>query len=118
MSMSEVTNMPGNIQYWAVSGRSFRAINSEEDLLPGESLAEGEQPTFPPDHVVEAETQRAQLLSEANAVTADWRTELALGMLSEDDEAKLKEWMLHIKAVKTIDTSTAPDITWPAYPSQ
>lgn len=109
--------MPGNIQYWAVSGRSFRAINSEEDLLPGESLAEGDQPQFPPDYVAEAEAQRAYLLAEANKVTADWRTELALGMLSEEDETTLKEWVLYIKAVKAVDIYGAPDITWPMLPS-
>lgn len=110
--------MPGNIQYWAVSGRSFRAINSEEDLLPGESLAEGEQPTFPPDYIADAESQRVQQLAEANEVTADWRTELALGMLSEDDEVTLKAWMLYIKAVKAVDISNAPDIHWPKSPSE
>lgn len=109
--------MPDNIQYWAVSGRSFRAINSPDERLLGEELAEGEQPQFPPDYVAEAEAQRAQLLVEANTVTADWRTELALGMLEEQDEQKLKGWMLYIKTLKALDLNTAPDILWPLHPS-
>lgn len=109
--------MQDNVEYWAVSGRSFRRINGPDDILPGESLFEGEMPVFPPDYQEEAEARRAQLLAEANTVTADWRTELALGMLSEDDESTLKAWMLYIKAVKAIDTSTAPNIAWPEPPS-
>lgn len=109
--------MQDNVEYWAILGRSFRRINSPDDIEGGEVLHEGKMPVFPPDYQEEAEAQRAQLLTEANTVTADWRTEFALGMLSEDDEARLKEWMLYIKAVKVIDVSGAPDIDWPVKPA-
>lgn len=76
-----------------------------------------DDPPVPVDYRAVAEDKRSQLLSQANVITADWRTELALGMLSEDDEARLKEWMLYIKAVKVIDVSGAPDIDWPVKPA-
>ncbi|EOV3348774.1 MULTISPECIES: tail fiber assembly protein [Edwardsiella] len=74
----------------------------------------------PPTHeelVIQAEAYRQSLLDEANAVTADWRTELALGVINDVDKAKLIAWMEYIKAVKAADTSTAPDITWPPKPA-
>ncbi|QLZ40622.1 tail fiber assembly protein [Citrobacter sp. RHBSTW-00127] len=66
--------------------------------------------------VEQAEAKRQSLLDEANIITADWRTELALGIINDDDRAKLTEWMKYIKAVKAIDTSTAPDVIWPVPP--
>ncbi|WP_420299884.1 tail fiber assembly protein [Edwardsiella tarda] len=67
--------------------------------------------------VAEANAKKADLLTEANAITADWRTELALGIINDVDKAKLIEWMNYIKAVKSVDTSTAPDIAWPVKPA-
>lgn len=74
----------------------------------------------PPTHeeqVAIAEQKRQKLLIQANTITADWRTELALGIISDDDKSKLTAWMQYIKAVKVVDTSTAPDITWPETPA-
>lgn len=68
--------------------------------------------------ISDAELKRQTLLSDANNVTADWRTELALGIISDSDKEKLIAWMEYIKAVKAIDTSTAPDIKWPIVPNQ
>ena len=67
-------------------------------------------------YVAIAEQARQQLLAHADATTADWRTELALGIISDGDKAKLITWMEYIRAVKAVDTSTAPDITWPVKP--
>ncbi|MDS0578198.1 tail fiber assembly protein [Escherichia coli] len=39
-----------------------------------------------------------------------------LGDISDEDKAKLSEWMAHKKAVKAVDTSTAPDVIWPEQP--
>lgn len=64
----------------------------------------------------DAEQQRRYLLAEADQITADWRTELALGIIDDGDKAKLTAWMKYIKAVKAVDTSTAPDINWTARP--
>ncbi|ELV7527134.1 tail fiber assembly protein [Edwardsiella ictaluri] len=66
--------------------------------------------------VEDADAKKAALLNEANAITADWRTELALGIISDGDKTKLITWMNYIKAVKAVDTSTAPAITWPVTP--
>ncbi|NKI73009.1 tail fiber assembly protein [Dickeya sp. CFBP 2040] len=65
----------------------------------------------------EAEARRQLLLSTANDLTADWRTELALDIIADGDKAKLVEWMQYIKAVKAVDISTAPNVSWPEKPN-
>ncbi|MCV5977603.1 tail fiber assembly protein, partial [Escherichia coli] len=44
------------------------------------------------------------------------QTELQLGIISDEDKASLIAWMNYIKAVQAVDTSKAPDITWPDKP--
>ena len=63
-----------------------------------------------------AEQQKAALLLEAQATIGLWQTELQLGIISDEDKASLIAWMNYIKAVQAVDTSKAPDITWPDKP--
>jgi hypothetical protein len=67
--------------------------------------------------IQQAENQKTALLNEASNVTADWRVELSLGIISDDDKASLTAWMQYVKAVKAVDTSKAPNITWPSKPA-
>lgn len=66
--------------------------------------------------VESAEQQKVALLTEAQATLNLWQTELQLGIISDEDKASLIAWMNYIKAVRAVDTSTAPDIDWPAKP--
>ncbi|ECD3753518.1 phage tail protein [Salmonella enterica subsp. enterica serovar Orion] len=76
----------------------------------------------PVDYQAKAETTRQKLLDGANSTIADWRTELALGEISDDDKASLTKWMAYIRALKTLDLSDVKDeatftaIRWPALP--
>jgi len=69
-----------------------------------------------------AESQRKSLLVSANSTTADWRTELELGVITDDDKASLIKWMAYIKALKTLvfasvtDETGYNDIEWPIEP--
>ncbi|MGV6478763.1 tail fiber assembly protein [Pantoea agglomerans] len=69
-----------------------------------------------------AESMRQSLLIEAGDVTTDWRTELQLGILSDEDKSTLIEWMGYIKSVKKIDLSLVEDeatfdkVAWPKKP--
>lgn len=63
-----------------------------------------------------AEQQKAVLLAEAQTTISLWQTELQLGIISDEDKASLISWMKYIKAVQAVDTSKAPDITWPEKP--
>lgn len=68
--------------------------------------------------VKQAEVKRQYLLSGASFVTSDWRTNLALGIIDDEEKEKLTEWMKYIRAVKAVDVSTAPDIQWPEEPAK
>ncbi|MFL3315077.1 tail fiber assembly protein, partial [Enterobacter asburiae] len=74
-------------------------------------------PQTPEQIQAQAEKERQRLLTNAISFTDDWRTELSLGIISDEDKAKLAEWMKYIKAVKEIDTSNPADINWPARPA-
>ncbi|CZW62627.1 phage tail assembly chaperone gp38 [Enterobacter hormaechei] len=63
-----------------------------------------------------AEQKKSALLLEAQTTISLWQTELQLGIISNEDKASLIAWMNYIKAVQAVDTSKAPDITWPDTP--
>lgn len=63
-----------------------------------------------------AEQQRTALLAEAQATISLWQTEFQLGVISDEDKAKLIAWVSYIKAVQAVDTSKAPDVLWPDKP--
>ncbi|HFP3461507.1 TPA: tail fiber assembly protein [Escherichia coli] len=83
---------------------------------------DGEVLPVPVDYSQLAEKQRQRLLNEAKDITSDWKTELELGTISDDDKARLTKWMAYIKAVKALDLSTVTDeasfysINWPERP--
>lgn len=60
------------------------------------------------------ELERTELLNESNRITADWRTELLLDEISDEDKLKLSAWLAYNKAVKA--TKLGED--WPEKPSQ
>ncbi|HEP0813123.1 tail fiber assembly protein [Enterobacter chengduensis] len=64
-----------------------------------------------------ADQQKATLLTEAQETISFWQTELQLGIISDEDKASLIAWINYIKAVQAVDTSKAPDITWPTPPA-
>lgn len=72
-------------------------------------------------HAADVETtvqQKEALLAEAKAAISLWQTELQLGFISDEDKASLIAWINYIKAVQAVDTSKAPDITWPTPPAE
>ncbi|HHD2900181.1 TPA: tail fiber assembly protein [Enterobacter kobei] len=74
----------------------------------------------PPTHeavVVAAEKRKTELLAEAQATIINWQSKLLLGILNEDEKARLIVWLTYIDALNAIDTDTAPDINWPERPA-
>lgn len=67
--------------------------------------------------VSEAEKQKSQTLQSINDISQMWQTQLALGIITDDDKATLTLWMKYAQEVDAVDTSTAPDITWPTEPA-
>lgn len=108
--------MPGNVQYWAVSGRSFRAITTPDDLLHGEKLAEGDQPQFPPDYAAGATDKKAELMTEAATVISLLQDAVDLGMATDDETERYNAWRKYRVLLSRVDiTVELPE--WPEQPT-
>ncbi|WP_338156941.1 tail fiber assembly protein [Pantoea allii] len=66
--------------------------------------------------IASAEKHRQSLLDNIEKTTSDWRIELLLGDISDNDKSQLSAWMAYKSAVKAVDVSTAPDVNWPVLP--
>ncbi|RQM37250.1 tail fiber assembly protein [Erwinia psidii] len=77
-----------------------------------------DEPTLTPEQQTElAEQQKGVLRAEAQATVSLWQTELQLGIISDEDKARLIAWMKYIQALNAVDITTAPDIDWPVKPA-
>lgn len=69
--------------------------------------------------IAAAEKERQKLLTHADAVMLDWRTELMLGEISDANKAKLSAWLDYKNEVKAVDVTTDPDnVNWPVAPAE
>ncbi|HCS5798136.1 TPA: tail fiber assembly protein [Escherichia coli] len=92
------------------SGKLLSADNNGYPILGDPELTDEQQ-------IDEANIVKNGLLEDAMATISLWQTELQLGIISDEDKASLIAWMQYIKAVQAVDTSKAPDITWPVPPA-
>ena len=70
-------------------------------------------------YIAQAETHKQFLLEESRQKITVWQTKLLMGRaLTDDESASLNAWIDYIDAVMAIDTSTAPDISWPTPPGE
>ncbi|QBX80168.1 tail fiber assembly protein [Citrobacter tructae] len=70
--------------------------------------------------IARMEVERLRLMNAADFAMADWRTELALGEISDDDKAKLSAWMAYKRQVKAVsaDEAITDDFEWPVKPAE
>ncbi|KLW09185.1 MULTISPECIES: tail fiber assembly protein [Enterobacter cloacae complex] len=76
----------------------------------------------PPTHeeeVVAAEAQKSVLISQANDYIngKQWPGKAALGRLKDTEKEQYNQWLDYLEALEAVDTSSAPDINWPAAPA-
>ncbi|WMY72717.1 tail fiber assembly protein [Buttiauxella selenatireducens] len=67
--------------------------------------------------VQHARMKRDELILEAEARSSDWKVDLMLGMLSDEDQSRLIAWRGYIKQLQSLDTSAPEHITWPELPT-
>ncbi|EEH5405971.1 tail fiber assembly protein [Salmonella enterica subsp. enterica] len=78
----------------------------------------------PVDYQAKAETTRQKLLNDADNAIKDWRTELTLGIISDENKATLIMWMNYINVLKSLDLTDVSDeatftaIRWPSLPQE
>ena len=65
----------------------------------------------------QAELKKQTLITEASQKTQLWQTQLMLDILTEEDKASLKEWMLYVQEVQAVDPSLGADVVWPTPPA-
>ncbi|KJF75983.1 hypothetical protein UA45_20925, partial [Morganella morganii] len=75
-----------------------------------------EPPLTHEQHVAIAESQKQVLIAEASEKTELWRTQLMLGIITDEDKASLKEWMLYVQKVQAVDPSPGAAVVWPIPP--
>lgn len=115
-----------NIVVWDGSGDLFsdyQTVNVDEISAGiGWEYSDGEfspppAPELSHDElVVQAEIKKQSLITSAHSAISIWQTELQLGIISDGDKASLINWLAYIKELQAIDTSSAPDISWPSPP--
>lgn len=67
--------------------------------------------------IAATEQEQQRLLSYADSVMLDWRTELMLGEISDADRVKLSAWLAYKNDVKSVDSTTDPEhVNWPVPP--
>lgn len=69
------------------------------------------------EQVAYAESVKSGLLAMAGEKTRSWQTQLALDIITDSDKKQLIQWMKYVQVVNATDTSSAPDIEWPAQPN-
>ncbi len=112
----------GEAEWSPNSGQTAAEIKDGVEVDIGYSFIDGKfvAPVVPaPTHaevVVEAKRRKSQILLTINETTQLWQTQLALGIITDEDKATLTLWMKYAQEVQAIDTSAAPDITWPTEP--
>lgn len=63
--------------------------------------------------IAAAEAKKQYLLSEAAEAIAPLQDAVDLGMATPEEEVLLKEWRTYRVMLSRVDTSLAPNITWP-----
>lgn len=66
--------------------------------------------------IAEAEARKQALIVEANAAIAPLQDAVDLDMATPEEESLLRSWKKYRVLLNRVDTSTAPDITWPVKP--
>ncbi|HIE3812572.1 TPA: tail fiber assembly protein [Enterobacter asburiae] len=75
----------------------------------------------PPTHdelVAMANAQKQSLIDEANEHISNrqWPGKAAMGRLKDAEKVQYNAWLDYLDNIEAVDTSTAPDITWPTPP--
>ena len=69
--------------------------------------------------VAAAELEKQSKIDHANDYmnSKQWPGKAAMGRLKDPEKVQYNAWLDYLDALEAVDTSTAPDITWPHAPS-
>ncbi|MRT03761.1 tail fiber assembly protein [Ewingella americana] len=63
-----------------------------------------------------AELERKNLISKASAIISPLQDAIDLNMATDEEQESYKAWKLYRVQLSRVDTSLAPDISWPTSP--
>ena len=66
-----------------------------------------------------ADNEKSRLIQDANDYinSKQWPGKAAMGRLKDTEKALYNLWLDYLDALEAVDTSKAPDITWPTPPA-
>lgn len=68
--------------------------------------------------IMASEAEKVSRLAVVSAVTENWRTQLALGIITDEDRKILTVWMLYAQELQAVNTQRPiSDIQWPEVPA-
>lgn len=79
--------------------------------------ADGKVLPVPVDHAELAAQEKNKRMAEAVSAIGPLQDAVDLGMATKEEEAQLIAWKTYRVELNRVDTSTAPDITWPEPPA-
>ncbi len=68
------------------------------------------------EEIERAELERVNMISKASAVISPLQDAIDLNMATDEEEQSYKAWKLYRVLLSRVDTSLAPDISWPTSP--
>ncbi|EFJ7595009.1 tail fiber assembly protein [Escherichia coli] len=77
---------------------------------------EGKIFPVPVDVVAEAEKEKTQRLSEAEAVIAPLQRAVKYGIATDEEKKLLEDWEVYTVLLNRVDASLAPNVEWPEKP--
>ncbi|BDH45772.1 tail fiber protein [Salmonella enterica subsp. enterica serovar Choleraesuis] len=101
------------IEYGGTPAPAGKIMVTGEDGMP----AWGDQPPPTPEEArTLAAAVKSSLLARATAAIAPLQDAADLDMATDDEQAQILAWKKYRVLLNRVDTSTAPDIEWPAAP--
>ncbi|MHV99531.1 tail fiber assembly protein [Escherichia coli] len=69
--------------------------------------------------VAAADAEKQDRIDQANEYmnSKQWPGKAAMGRLKDNEKAQYNAWLDYLDELEAVDTSTAPDITWPTPPA-
>ena len=66
-----------------------------------------------------SDDEKSRLIHEGNDYinSKQWPGKAAMGRLKDTEKAQYNAWLDYLDALEAVDTSKAPDITWPEIPA-
>ncbi|PAO24604.1 tail fiber assembly protein [Enterobacter roggenkampii] len=94
-------------------------LGNGQIIVPGHDgypVLEDRPPVPQEELILEANSTKASLIQSATNAIAPLQDAVELGIATDEEIAQLKAWKKYRVEVNRVDTSTAPDITWPEPP--